>query len=243
MSESPSVQIKLRIPGVWSGPAELLARLPEGVRITPDLLILPGGEEFEFIPFPPDDQFAEIFCTSCRQPPSREERVKVQRYAVNVCLQGPGGSLEAALKLMEAGAAIVRAGGAGVFIDNCGLAHGGQLWLDMLADGGSDAVSYAFVGVVMGETDAYTKGIHTLGFADLLMGADNPEVTGETLVETLRYICSSEKPVGDGHVLMDENGPRYQCIAARCDEFADSPMHNPFGRLKLVPIEEIVEGN
>ena len=43
--------------------------------------------------------------------------------------------LEAARTMMQAGAALLRAGGAGVFIDNSALAHGGQQWLEMTEDG------------------------------------------------------------------------------------------------------------
>src|SRR2546426_6979123 len=132
MAESDApVEIVLRIPGTWSHPRELLEGLPAGHRITPEALVMPNGTVVEFDPMPPDDQFAEIFRSSCRQPSTEEELAKIDGYTVNVCLSGPGGSLQAAQRMMEAGAAIVRAGAAGVFIDNCGLAHGGQHWLEM----------------------------------------------------------------------------------------------------------------
>src|SRR5687768_10250642 len=122
MAESHApVEVALRIPGTWSHPRELVESLPAGYRLTPEALIMPDGTKVEFNPLPPDDQFAEIFRSSCRRPPTEEELARVDGYTVNVCLSGPGGSLEAARTMMEAGAAIVRAGGAGVFIDNCGL--------------------------------------------------------------------------------------------------------------------------
>src|SRR5271170_6048004 len=82
---------------------------------------------------------------------------------------GPGGSMDAARTMMQAGAAMVRAGGAGVFIDNCGLAHGGQHWLEMTEDGGPDALSFAFVAIVRGRNDVYTIGMHVLGLRDVVM--------------------------------------------------------------------------
>src|SRR5262245_56149654 len=113
-----SIQITLRIPGKWSHPKELVQALPAGFRLTPESLILPDGAEVEFIPMPPDEQFAQIFRSSCRRPATADELATVDRYTVNVGLKGPGGSPQAALKTMQAGAAIVKAGGAGVFIDN-----------------------------------------------------------------------------------------------------------------------------
>jgi hypothetical protein len=111
-------------------------RLPASFCLTPDVLILPNGAKIDFIPLEPDDQFASVIESSCRRPPTDQELAVVARYTVNVGLTGPGGSLESALTMMQAGAAIVRAGGAGVFIDNSALAYGGDDWLELTDDAG-----------------------------------------------------------------------------------------------------------
>lgn len=103
--------VTLRVPGDWAHPGEMLERLPEGFRLTPDHLILPDGTKIEFVPMAPDRVFPGIFQSSCRRPASSDELAVVARYTVNVGLTGPGGSLESALTMMQAGAAIVRAGG------------------------------------------------------------------------------------------------------------------------------------
>src|SRR5438094_973883 len=127
-------RVTLRIPGAWSHPKELLERLESGFRLTPEALFLPDGTEIEFIPMPPDGQFPGIFQSSCRRPPTKDELAVVGRYTVNIGLSAAGGSLKSALAIMQAGAAIVRAGGAGVFIDNSALAHGGGNWIAMTED-------------------------------------------------------------------------------------------------------------
>src|SRR5947207_2312507 len=245
MAESHApVEVVLRIPGTWSHPRELVDGLPAGYRLTPEALILADGAQVEFDPMPPDDQFAEIFRSSCRQPPTEDELAKIEGYTVNVCLSGPGGSLEAAQKMMEAGAAIVRAGGIGVFIDNSGLAHGGQLWLEMTEDASSDAVSFAFVSIIRGDTEVWTMGMHVLGLRDVVMQRSDIEDGGFDIVEVIRYLARGDKPVADGHVIADLNGPCFQAFAAESPaETAGSPMHNPFGRLKLVSIKDIAERN
>src|ERR1700681_1930863 len=133
-----SITIDFRIPGKWSHPQDLIQRLPAGCRLTAEALILPDTTQVEFGAMPADDQFAQIFRSSCRQPATAEELATVDGYTVNVLLSGPGGSMQAARTMMQAGAAVVRAGGAGVFIDNSALAHGGQHWLEMTEDGGPD---------------------------------------------------------------------------------------------------------
>ncbi len=236
------LQTTLRIPGNWSNPGELLAKLPPGVRLTPEALILADGEQIQFTPMPPDDQFPQIFRSSCRQPATDDEVKIVDRYTVNVGLTGPGGSMQAALTMLQAGAAIVRAGGAGVFIDNSGLAHGGRHWIEVAEDGSPDAVSFAFVAIVRSRQEVWTMGMNVMGLPDLVTKcSDSAE---DAIVETVRYLAGSEKPMADGHIIADENGPRFHVVANGGDRFdAESPMHNPFGRLKLVSFKDIAEAN
>lgn len=239
-----SITIGFRIPGQWSDPGELIARLPAGFRLTPETLILPDETEIAFGAAGPDDQFAQIFRSSCRSPATDDELARVDGYTVNAFLSGPGGSLDAARTMMQAGAAMVRAGGAGVFIDNCALAHGGDNWLAMTEDGGPDALSFAFVAVVGGRDEVWTMGMHVLGLPDLVMKSADAQTEGFDIVAVIRYLCRGEKPVGDGHVLADLDGPRFQCFAQPPPkQFASSPMHNPFGRLKLVSVRDIAEAN
>jgi hypothetical protein len=238
------VTVTLRIPGKWSHPRELFQRLPAGCRMTAETLVLPDTTQVEWGAVDADDQFAEIFRSSCRQPPSEDELATVDGYTANIFLSGPGGSLEAARAMMRAGAAVVRAGGAGVFIDNSALAHGGQHWLDMTEDGGPDALSFAFVSIIRGRADVWTMGMHVLGLPDVVMKRADADAGGLDIIDVIRYLSRGDKPVGDGHVFADLSGPRFQAFTQdSAGELAGGPMHNPFGRLKLVSMRDIAETN
>jgi hypothetical protein len=245
MDESAApVTVALRIPGQWSHPKKLIQRLPAGYQLTAEALVLPDATQIEFGAMAPDDQFAEIFRSSCRQPATEEELATVEDYSVNVVVSGPGASMEAARTMMQAAAAIVRAGGAGVFIDNSALAHGGRDWLEMTDDGGPDALTFAFVAIVRGEAEVWTMGMHVLGLRDILMKRTDVEEGGFDIIEVIRYLARSEKPIDDGHVVADLNGPRFQAFVQDSPrELSGSPLHNPFGRLKLVSMRDIAETN
>jgi hypothetical protein len=138
----------------------------------------------------------------------------------------------------------VQAGGAGVFIDNSALAHGGQQWLMMTEDGGPDAVSFAFVSIIRSKLEVWTVGMHVLGLRDLVMKRADVEGDGFDIIEVIRYVARSERPIEDGHVLADLSGPRFQAFVAEGDaRLAGSPMHNPFGRLRLVNLRDIAQAN
>jgi hypothetical protein len=238
------VEITLRIPGNWAHPGELIDRLPEGCQLSPDSLVLPGGERIEFSPMQPDQQFARIFESSCRRPPKPDELERVRRYTVNVGLTGPGGSLEDVRTMMEAAAIMIRAGGAGVFIDNSGMAHGASQWLAMTEDGSSDAISYAFVCLFDGEAEISTMGMHVLGLPEIAMRREDTSPNGDPLVDALRYISRGDRPVDRGHILVLDTGETLH-VASRteCQFPPGSPMHNPFGKLLLLPGKEIAERN
>jgi hypothetical protein len=239
----PTVSIALRIPGPWAGPQEFVRALPEGCRVSADQLELDDGTRCELGGVPADDQFAEIFRTSCRQPPTAEEEATVRGYKANVLLHGPGGSIEAAHAMMRLAAAVVRAGGAGVFIDNSVTAHGGENWLAMTADSGPDAVSFAFVAIVRGKAEVWTMGMHALGLPDVVMKRADVD-GGFDIVEMIRYLAAGDKAIGDGHVIADLDGPRFRTSAQPDpNERPDSPLYNPFGRMRLVSMRDIAEAN
>jgi len=237
-------RVTLRIPGDWSHPKELVERLPEGVMMGPEQLLLSDGTALEFTPLPPDQEFPHIFQSSCRRPPTDRERAAINRYRVNIALSGPGGSLDAARTIMQAGAAIVRAGGAGVFIDNSALAHGGDDWIAMTDDGSPDAISFAFAGIIRGGLEIYTMGMQVMGLPDLLMRTADVDEQSDTIVEIIRYVCGGDRPIDVGHVLADELGPRFHVVAKVDDEFEPgSVMHNPYGRLQIVSARQIANDN
>jgi len=240
---APSIIVDLRIPGRWSHPRDLIERLPDGCRVTTEVLILPDGARIDLGFMPPDDRFPGIFRSSCRRLPTEEELATADGYTVNVTLSGKGGSMEAVRTIMKAGAAMVRAGGAGVFIDNSALAHGGELWLEMTEDGGADALSFAFVGIVRGNTNIWTVGMHVLGLRDIVLKRADVE-KGFDIVEVIRYLVQDDKPVGDGHILADVNGPWFRCYAEDGDpRMVGTPMYNPFGRNRLVKSRHIPSNN
>ncbi|MGH7221690.1 MAG: hypothetical protein ACRELF_00515 [Gemmataceae bacterium] len=244
--DAPSITIDLRIPGQWSHPKELVQQLPAGCHLTGEALILPDGTQVAFGAVRADDQFAGIFRSSCRQPLTEEELAAVDGYRVNVFLSGPGGSMPAARTMMQAGAAVVRAGGLGVFIDNSTLAHGGRQWLDMAEDGSPEALSFAFVALVGGRTDVWTMGMHVLGLRDIVMKRADLEADGLDIIDVIRYLCAADKPVEDGHLLADLSGLRFQAFTEPAPVpggRVGSPVHNPFGRLRLVSMRDIAETN
>ena len=83
-----------------------------------------------------------------------------------------------------------------------------------------------------------------MGLPDVLMRRADLDPDGDTIIEVIRYMCQGDKTIGDGHLLADENSLCFQTVATSSHKLdVGSPMHNPFGRLKLVSMKDVAEGN
>jgi hypothetical protein len=87
-------------------------------------------------------------------------------------------------------------------------------------------------------------GMHVLGLRDVVMKRTDAQADEFGIIDVIRYMCASERPVDDGHLLADLDGPRFQAFVADGDDMPErSPLHNPFGRLKLMSMRDIAETN
>jgi hypothetical protein len=232
-------EICVRIPGPWKGPEEVADRLPAGFHLQQQELVMPDGRCLVFQAMPPDNEFPSVFRIACRRSPKQNEMAGVESYRVNFALIGPGGSLQAAQRMLEAGAALVRAGGAGVFIDGSASAHGASDWLEM-AEHRDDpaAVFFAFVNIVKSGPDLVSYGMHQLGQPDaIIVHRGKVDAVLPSLEDFLRMTSAAELPLGEGEIFCDEQG---RCFSLHREpdsgKFGDThPISNPYGRWRLKP--------
>jgi hypothetical protein len=232
------LEIGLRIPGTWEHPSQLSDRLPQGHRLVPNYLVLPDESRFEFYAHPADNEFARVFARACPQLPTESERERIEGYTVNACLVGPGGSFAAARRIMAATAALVRAGGAGVFVDNSALAHGGSDWLALCHPENQETGPIrAFVNVVGAKMEVYSVGMHVLGHRDVVLprsGHDQNDY--EAVLRFLHETCG-QRTVNEGDVYTDPVLSNLRLQHEAMERFPPHlPMHNPYGQWRLVPV-------
>lgn len=114
----------------------------------------------------------------------------------------------------------------------------------MTEEGSSDAVSFAFVGIVRGQREVWTTGMHVPGFPEIMMKRADADADDRAIIEMIRNVCADNFAIGDGHIIADEEGPRFR-IEHEFPEGLDVPdsMRNPFGRLRMTSIKDIAERN
>lgn len=233
-------RVSLRVPGRWKSVAQLKEQLPEGFGIDVDRLCLPGGRHVEFGPLPADSQFPSIFRQTCLHgAATREELRIIDSYTMNATVACEGGSYAAARQLLDAGAALVRAGGAGVFIDNSLMAHSGRDWTEMAASDELDVLFFAFVCPLRLRGEFQSFGMHIFGQPDgvLKEGSDN-RATLRALESLLRELFHGQYLYQAGGTFRDPSGRTFHVRAEPCTAAAAThPIYNPHGRLRLEPCD------
>jgi hypothetical protein len=243
--DSETVRIELRVPGSWKSSGEVIDALN---RVSGDYEIGPAdsdaeglfvhktsGHEFEIWHTEHDDELIEIF-KGLQHVPTDEELAEIENHAVKIHLSGKGGSVENARAMMEAATALVRAGGAGVFIDSTTAAHGRTDWLALAEDTEPGGLYWAFIVVGGGEDEVFSTGMHCLGFRDAELPGPitDPNHAGFILHNFLGYVYQSGIEVKDGDALGGEEGPEYRAVYAACTRFLPgAPFFNPFGVYRL----------
>ena len=235
----PAPEVTMRIPGGWERPEEFFENLPRGCRCTANGIALADGSEFELNALPADEDFPRIFASSCPKLPTDRECEQVENYKVNICLTGRGGSIDAAKRLMEAVAAVMAAGGVGVFVDNSGIAHGATDWLKLCDSADDGGVYWAFVMAVRSEQEVYSMGMHILGLRDAIIpSTGNAEYDSRTLHSFLGFAAYSGDALKDGEMVGDAMLPTFQLYSQADDRSpATAPMFNPYGRWRLERID------
>jgi hypothetical protein len=236
---SDSLEVTLRIPGVWRRPEEFYDGLPSDCHCNERGLVLADGSEFEMHVVDADDQFPRIFASSCPRLPTEDERDRIDHYHVNICLTSRCGSVDAAKQIMQAAAAVLTAGGAGVFVDNSGIAHGATDWHALNDSADDGGVYWAFVSTVRGEGVLYSIGMHILGFRDAIVPATADEERDyRTIHSFLGFTAFSGAKIKDGDLVSDPSLPTLRAYAQPDDRTPrEAPMHNPFGRWRLTPFD------
>lgn len=237
-------RIDLRIPGPWTSPGDLadgLERAGTGYAPTEQGMLVHSntGASFVLSASEPDNDIADVFAGGGRI--TREEVRAIRAHKVKVHLSTAGGSVEAARAVMEAAAALLRAGGHGVMVDNSGATHAPRDWLDLANDPDDPGgVYWAYVAATADHEEAYSVGMHCLGLRDaelpLRAAGGDRQAAGFMLHDFLGYTLQSGIAVLDGDQLGDKQTAMFRALAHPCTRFRPgTPFFNPYGVWRLEP--------
>src|SRR6185295_3689564 len=134
---------------------------------------------------------------------------------------------------IDATAALVRAGGYGVFADNSGNCHGTEDFLKLADDPEDGGAYWTFVAITGSRTHGlYSNGMHVFGFRDAVLSdpPDDPQLAWFIINNFLGYTYASGVTIHDGELMLDGPG-EFPFRAVHVDDTKappNHPMHNPY---------------
>lgn len=233
-------EITLRIPGYWESLEQCVSQLPPCCRVREDRLHVDDGPGLSLAALPADGEFPHVFRISARRPATQKELQQVADYRMNVGLIGRGGSMAAARRIMGAAAAVIEAGGAGVFIDNSLMSHGGEDWLELHRHSDDRlAVYYTFVNIVRRSHGIESFGMQALGRRDCQLELSEDEeqfdLNLEAFEDFLRACCHEEEDWMTHDRFFDAAGREFALEPIEDGSLfhAEHPIVNPYGRWRM----------
>jgi hypothetical protein len=225
------VELVLRIPGPWQSLQEFQDSLTGAVQYRDGRLVLEDGSAFEIQMHPMDSMLVSLFANSCRNRSHSNELRKIQQASNFVAVIGLGGSTTAAKQMLAAGAALIRAGGFGVFMDNSGQIHLGEDWKE-LADNSEDpeALIFAWICLFEAEKGLCSRGMHAFGHPDILMKGKRKPDQASVLLSLLSCIVDGTMFLEEGGVYMEPKIGAYKISTCKANPLdRKTRTHNPQG--------------
>ena len=168
---------------------------------------------------------------------------EIAQHKFVVFLSADTGNPEAAKNIAKAAAVILKAGGIGVKIESTGLAFDKEIWLGLVENYEEHHLYKLFVLDCIVDRDndtVYTCGMHNLGLRDTIVQGEEPE-DGIHLLRVFGYYQVVDKPIiqHDQTFRADMESPVYRILEEVEQPFyEDDPFYNPYGRWRLLRVEE-----
>ncbi len=239
-------ELILCIPGNWKDRSAIVqaiasANMNEYLFAGAVLMHLPTSDAFEMDIQPHDERMRHAFEVSGQGRLDEDELDAIAEHQFVIYVIGKGGNFVDAQKTMQAGLAILNAGGLGIKVENSGKAFTIDHWKEMVEDETDDGKFYeAFVMFLKNEEGSiYSCGMHNVGLRDVICDAD---MEINDAVELIRififYLLIDQPTILSGQTFSkDKASPVYRIFEEECTEYeADDLFFNSFGMYHLQAI-------
>ena len=153
-----------------------------------------------------------------------------------VCLISADLGYQSCLKIAKFTEVFLRIGGLGVNLESAEIAHAASTWLANYNSDDPFEIYSLYVGLVEGENNYYSCGMHNFGKADVSVDFIEDVGLAIYVMNVFNYYRLTESPILlDGHTFQpDIESPRYQIKLVEDREYErGSWQHNSFGRWHL----------
>ncbi|MEX2215605.1 MAG: DUF4261 domain-containing protein [Phycisphaeraceae bacterium] len=171
---------------------------------------------------------------------TKRDAFRVSEHRGILVLSAPGGSVESARWMMDAGAAAMHAGGLGLAVESSGLGHTPDQWLELAGNDDPAALYFAYIATIgKSRRLVYTCGMHNFGLRDALTEAFTDHQEAAFVMHSfLKYTYETDNTIHDGDPIgSEEDGPLFRVFREKCRLHDPRDLFfNPYGMWRVVPM-------
>jgi hypothetical protein len=241
MAQTP--QIVIGIPGGWPNRSDIvtaIASRSDGYLFAGMVILRIGTKEgFTLEVYEHDPNLKNAFSIAGRGRLTEDDLNAIGSHTFTLYLVAPGGSVEAAKKLLHAANGLLKAGGFAVKIESTGIAHRADQWAEFCAHDHLSNLLLAYVTYIGSQGVYFSCGMHNLGHPDAVVeAAIHPNDAAKMLHSFVSYVLVENPTLKDRQTFsIDANAPRYRLFREPCTMYEVGDLfHNPFGVWKLTPV-------
>ena len=233
-------EIIIGIPGVWKNRTELIqavASQSDGYQLAGQVLdnqekgLSFHVEVYEYAP-----HLKEAFSYASKGAFPDRLLTEIDQHTYTVYIIAEVSDFEAVINLIDAGAALLKAGGLAVKIETAGMAHTKEAWQTLQKNPDIIPV-YAHFVTIIGEDDHYGSfGMKAFGLPDVVTPNTMSPKDAVTLLSTFNFYNLGERPTftNGQDFRIKSDAPTYTLTSRQDFRYEeDHPFYNPYGLWSL----------
>lgn len=238
-------EIIIGIPGKWKNREELIqavASLSDGYLLAGQVLHHKEKDNtFHVEVYEHDSHLKEAFSYASKEAFSEHLLAEIDQHTFTVYIIAEVADFEMVIDLIDAGSAILKAGGMAVKIETAGMAHTKEAW-HALKQNPEVIPVYAHFVTIIGEEDHYGSfGMKAFGLPDVVTLNTMSPKEAVTLLSTFNFYNLGERPTfTDGQTFrIKSDAPTFIMTSRQDFRYEEAhPFYNPFG-LWIMEFREI----
>lgn len=238
--EVENTQLVIGVPGNWKNRTEIIqaiASKSDGFLMAGNIILNSQtniGYQVEVYEY--DPSLSDAFSSASREPLSKDLLTKINNHTYTLYVITDVRDIEDLINVIDVGAGLLKAGGFAVKIENSGVAHSKEVWLELQNNHEYSLIYSHFVNLV-GDNDLfYSCGMQLFGLPDVITMSNLASQDAADLIDHFNLYNLVERPtINNGETFsIGQNTPITKIKLSDDSRFdKDNLFYNKFGLIEL----------
>ncbi|MEM5018698.1 DUF4261 domain-containing protein [Metabacillus indicus] len=235
-----NTQLVIGVPGTWKNRTEIIqaiASKSEGFLMAGNIILdSQTNKEYQVEVYDYDSTLSDAFSNACRESLSKDVLTKINNHTHTLYVITDVRHIEDVINVVGVGAGLLKAGGIAVKIENSGVAHSKEVWLELQNNHEYSLIYSHFVNIVGDKNLLYSCGMQFFGLPDVITRSSLATKDAADLIDNFNLYNLVERPsIKNGETFSIGKSTPIMKIQLSNDKRYDKDnlFYNKFGLIEL----------